>query len=159
MKRPLRNFPGERLLADDQEFGPVNIEASITEVAEPSGWAMLLGGTLASQKSALEGYVKDRVTQTLDATEIANAKLASINDASTARDDYEAAYDAAAKTSKSLEAATDKAAKSVARQTFELKLATLRQKEVLARAAFDQAALVFEPLPKIKVPSMARNST
>jgi hypothetical protein len=153
MKRPVKNFSGERALAKDQDFGPVNIEASITEVAEPSGLAKLIGTTLGNQKAAIEGYVKDRVSQTLDQTEAAKAKLVSLEEASTARDEHETAYDAATTARKSFDAAADQAAQSTAKQTLELKLATLRQKEALARAAFDRAGLAFEPMPGIKGPT------
>jgi hypothetical protein len=152
MKRPVRHFSGERAIAKDQDFGPVNIEASITEVAEPSGFAKLIGTTLGNQKAAIEGYVKDRVSGIFDETEAAKAKLASLKDASTARDEYESAYDAAAKAGKTFDVAADQAVKTAARQTLELKLATLRQKEVLARLAFDRAGLAFEPMPAIKDP-------
>jgi len=150
MKRPVKNFSGERVLAKDQDFGPVNIEARITEVAEPSGFAKILGTTLGNQKAAIEGYVKDRVTQALDETEAAKAKLASLKEASTGRDEYETAYAEAFKATKAFAAAADEAAKSAAKQTLALKLATLRQKEILARAAFDRAGLAFEPMPAIK---------
>ena len=149
MKRPVKNFSGERVLTEDKEFGPVNIEASITEVAEPSGFAKILGTTLGNQKAAIERYVKDRVTQALDETEAAKAKLASLKEASTARDAYEAAYKAAVEAKKFFDGAADGAAESAAEQTLELKLATLRQKEVFTRAAFDRAGLAFEPMPAI----------
>jgi hypothetical protein len=151
-KRPVRNFSGERAIAKDQDFGPVNIEASITEVAEPSGFAKLIGTILGYQKAAIEGYVKDRVSQIFDETEAAKAKLALLEDTSTARAEYESAYDAAAKARKTFDIAADQAAKTAARQTLELKLATLRQKEILARSAFDRAGLTFEPMPAIERP-------
>jgi hypothetical protein len=153
MKRPVKNFSGERVLTKDQDFGPVNIEASITEVAEPCGFAKILGTTLGNQKAAIEGYVKDRVTQALDETEAAKAKLASLKEASTGRDEYETAYAEAVKATKTFDAAADGAAKSAAEQTLALKRATLRLKERLARAAFDRAGLAFEPMPAINDPA------
>ncbi len=149
MRRPVKNFSGERVLTKDQEFGPVNIEASITEVAEPSGFAKILGTTLANQQAAIEGYLKDRVAQALDETEAAKARLASLKEASTQRDEYTTAYEQAAEATKTVASATDGAAKSKAEQTLALKLAALRQKEILARAAFDRAGLAFEPMPPI----------
>ena len=153
MKRPVKNFSGERVLAKDQDFGPVNIEASITEIAEPSGFAKILGTTFGNQKAAIEGYVKDRVTQALDETEAAKAKFASLKEAATGRDEYETAYAEAVEATKTFDAAADGAAKSAAEQTLALKRATLRLKERLARAAFDRAGLAFEPMPAINDPA------
>jgi hypothetical protein len=96
-KRPVRNFSGERAIAKDQDFGPVNIEVSITEVAEPSGFAKLIATTLGYQKAAIEGFVKDRVSRIFDETEAAKTKLALLQDTFTALADYESTYDAAAK--------------------------------------------------------------
>lgn len=152
MKRPVRNFAGERTLGKDQTFGPVNIEATIAEVAEPSGFAKMVGTSLGNQKASIDSYVKDRVTQALDETEAANARLASIKEATAALDEYTAAHVAAGLARLAFDAATDPAAKSGARQTLELTLATLRQKEVIARAAFDRADLAFEPLPAVGIP-------
>lgn len=152
MKRPIKNFSGERTPDQDKEFGPVNIEVSITEVAEPSGFAKILGATLGNQKAEIERYVKDRVTQTLDETEAAKARLVSLTNASTARNEYETAYAAAVEAAKGFDAAGDAVARSATEQTVALKLAALRQKEILARAAFDHAGLAFEPMPAIKEP-------
>jgi len=42
--------------------------------------------------------------------------------------------------------------REIARQALQLKLVALRQKEVLARAAFDRSGLSFAPLPAIPEP-------
>jgi hypothetical protein len=149
MKRPVRNYPGERVPAMDQYFGPVNIEAVITEVAEPSGFAKFLGTALGSQKAAIEGYLKDRITQASGETEAPKARLASLKEASTAREEYMAAY-AAVKEAGTFDTAADETARSAAKQKLLLARATLRQKETLARMAFDRAGLAFEPMPAIK---------
>ena len=149
MKRPVKNFSGERDPTQDKEFGPLNIEASITEVAEPSVFAKILGTTLGNQKAAIEKYVKDRVTQALDETEAAKAKLASLKEASSARDEYEAAYKAVVEAKKIFDGAADGAPRSAAEQTLVLKRATLDQKKMFTRAAFDRAGLAFDPMPEI----------
>lgn len=147
VKRPVKNFTGERVLNEGQEFGPVNIEASITEVAEPSGFARILGTSAGNQKAAIEGYAKGRITRFLDGEETARAKVASFKEAATARDEYGTAFTEAVEARKAFDAAADGAAKTAAQLTLTLKLATLRQKEILARAAFDHAGLAFEPMP------------
>ncbi len=149
LPKPLRNLPGDRQPGSDQFFGPVNIEASITEVAEPSRFARILASTLGSQKTAIEGYVRDRLVKALDEAEVAKASLASLKDASAARAEYESAYELATQTRKTLDAAADDAARIAARQALALQLATLQAKETLARDAFDRAGLPFEPLPAI----------
>jgi hypothetical protein len=150
LPKPVRNLPGDRQPGSDQFFGPVNIEAKITEVAEPSWFARLLGSTLGSQQAAIEGFVKDRLVKALDETEAAKAGLTTLQDAMAARADYESAYKAAVQTRKTLETAADDAAKIAAEQALALQLATLRLKETLARDAFDRAGLPFEPLPAIE---------
>jgi hypothetical protein len=151
-KRPVKNFPGRREVDRDQTFGPVNIEASITEVVEPSRWAKILGTALGNQKSAIEEYVKSSITQALGKTEAAKANLASIEGASKARNTYQAAYQDAAKARKTFDDAAE-SDKSAAKLALELKLAILHQNEVLARTAFDGARVPFEPLPPIKRPA------
>jgi hypothetical protein len=152
-KRPVKNFTGERSVAEDQCFGPVNIEASITEVCEPSRFARFLGMTVGSQKPAIEKYVRDRVMQAMDETTTAKAMLISLDEASKIQNDYQTAYKEAAEAMKAVTAAVDEADKCIAQQLLALKLATLRQKEILARASFDRAGLAFEPMPKIKDPA------
>jgi hypothetical protein len=150
MKRPVKNFSGERVLAEDQEFGPVNIEVSITEVAEPSRFATIIGTIFGNQKAAIEAFVKSRVSQAFDESEAAKAKLASLREASTAFEEYKTAYNAAVTARNTLKAATDGAAKTIAQQALSLQLATLDQKEVLVRAVYDRAQLSFAPLPAIE---------
>lgn len=147
LPKPVRNLPGDRQIDSDQFFGPVNIEAKIAEVAEPTRFARMLGSTLGSRQAAPEGYVKDRLVQALDEAEAAQAGLATLKDARAARAEYESAYHAAAQTRKTLDTATDDAARVAAEQTLTLQLATLRLKETLARDAFNRAGLAFEPLP------------
>jgi hypothetical protein len=146
-KRPSMSVPPETPTGQDVSFGPVNIECKITEVAETSGFAKFLGATLNSQKGAIETYVKERVTQALDDTAAANAQLQALTAASAARQRYEAAY-------KEVEAAKQAAAQasrgSTAALDLQVKLAILRQREVLAREAFQQAMLAFDPLPPIQ---------
>lgn len=149
-KRPVKNFSGERALAQDQDFGPVNIEASITEVAEPSRFARILGTIFGNQKTAIETFVKDRVSQAFDESEAAKAKLTSIKEASTAFEDYKTVYKAAVTARADFDAASDDAAKTIARHTLALQIATLYQKEILVRAVFDRAQLSFAPMPVIK---------
>ncbi len=159
IKRPVKNFSGERVPGQDKEFGPVNIEATITEVAEPSVFAKILGATLGNQKAAIERYVKDRVTQALDETEAAKARLVLLKEASTSRDEYEAAYKAAAEAKKSFEDAVNETARIAAKETLTLKLATLLQKEAFTRTAFDRAGLPFEPMPALKAPALTDPGT
>jgi len=151
MRRPVKNFPGERAPGVEQTFGPVNVEASITEVAEPSAFAKVLGAVLGNQKAAVEKYVRDRVGQALDETEAAKARLDAVKEASTARAEYDAAWATATEAKKVHEGATGQA-REVARQALQLKLVALRQKEILARAAFDRSGLPFAPLPAIPEP-------
>ncbi|MGC8640158.1 MAG: hypothetical protein ACP5XB_09815 [Isosphaeraceae bacterium] len=150
LPKPVRNLPGNRQPDSAQFFGPVNIEASITEMAEPSRFARMLGRALGSQQAAIERYVKDRLVQALDESEAAKAGLAMLKGASAARAEYESAYQAAAHTRKTLDTAADDAARIAAEQALALQLATLRLKETLARDAFDRAGLSFVPLPAIE---------
>ncbi|GAB1720192.1 MAG: hypothetical protein NTAFB09_19230 [Nitrosospira sp.] len=150
MKRPVKNFSGERNPAQDQAFGPANIEVSITEVAEASRFATILGTIFNNQKAAIETFVKNQVNQAFDEGEVAKAKLTSLREASTALDEYKTAYNTAVTARKTFEAAADTAAKTMAKESLTLQLATLYQKEVLARAVFDRAQLSFTPMPVIK---------
>jgi len=85
VKRPVKSVPGDRASAEEQWFGPVNVEASVTEVAEPGWLAKLLAGTLGNQKAAIEKLVKDRVGQALDETEAAKARIEAVKEALAAR--------------------------------------------------------------------------
>lgn len=148
VKRPVKSFPGERAPAGEQWFGPVNVEASVTEVAEPGWLAKLLAGTLGNQKAAIEKFVKDRVGQALDETEAAKARIEAVNGALAARTEYEAAYAAAVEARKAFQAAAG-AAQAAARETLRARVRVLQQRDVLAREAFARAGLAFDPMPDL----------
>lgn len=152
MKRPVKNLSSEQNLAQDQFFGPVNIEVSITEVAEPSRFAKFFGTFLGNQKTAIETFVKDRLTQVLDESAAGKRKLDLLKEASTALEEYKKNYDMAVKARSNLDAASkdDIAAWDDAKQRLALQLAILHQQEVLTRGVFDRAQLSFTPLPVIK---------
>jgi hypothetical protein len=123
------------------------IEATITEAAEPSGFAKFLGTALGNQKAAIEAYVKDQVTQSLDTTEAAKARSSLLKEASTFRDEYGAAFTEFVEAGKKFDAAPAGAEKQAAELTLTVKRAALRHKEDLVRAAFDRAGLPFQPMP------------
>jgi hypothetical protein len=132
------------------EFGVVNIEAKITEVAEPSGFAKFLGTWLGGQKSTVETFVKNTVMQALDQSAGAEAQLRVLEAARTARQSYETAYTDAATARKAFDEASAATDKPKARTALALKLAILQQRQIFAREAFNKAGLAFEPLPEIK---------
>src|SRR5215216_673115 len=103
-----------------EHYGVVNIEGKITEVAEPSGFAKFLGTFLGSQKAAIETYVKDRITQSLDQSAAAEAQLRALDAAGKARQSYEAAHKDGSDARKALDQAPD-TQKSQARQVLELR--------------------------------------
>lgn len=149
MKRPMKNFSGDRIQTQDQEFGPLNIEVTITEVAESSRLGMILAAVLGNQKTAIEAFVKDHVNRAINETEAAKAKLGSLKEAATALENYKNAYKEAITAKGTFDAASDPIAKRLAKQALTLQLATLDQKEILARTLFDSAQLSFEPMEPI----------
>ncbi|QRM35411.1 hypothetical protein [Microvirga sp. VF16] len=131
-------------------YGPVNIEAKITEVAEPSAFAKVLGSTLSNQKATVETYIKGRVAQAFDESAAAQAQLTLISAAASTREKYETAHSEAVAAKKAFSQAHPPGENE--RQQLILKLQVLKQQEVLARGAFDKAGLPFYALPEVPGP-------
>jgi len=129
-------------------FGPVNIQVRITEAAGPSWFGRLLGNTLASQKAAVETYVKDTVTQAFDPSAAAQAQLVTVETAQTAWTNYAVAHQKA----KTAREAFDKDGGPANRQQLVLALAVVATRLSLAREAYGRAGLSFQPLADIAVP-------
>jgi hypothetical protein len=129
-------------------FGPVNIQVRLTEAAGPSWFWRLLGNTLASQKAAIETYVKDAVTQAFDPSAAAQAQLDTVETAQTAWTNYAAAHQKA----KTAREAFEKDGSSANREPLELALAVVAAHLSLAREAFGRAGLLFQPLADIAAP-------
>lgn len=141
-KMPLMATPAS---LSGEQFGPVNIAVRITEAAGPSWLARLLGGTISSQKAALQTYVKDSATEAMDASTAAQAQLANIKTAQTTWNEYVAAY----QRTKAAREAFDKENSSVTRMPLSLSLAALAEHQTLAREVHRRAGVPFQPLPPI----------
>jgi hypothetical protein len=144
-KRPTKSAPDTRPQNAAYDFGPVNVSASIAEIAEASGFAKVFSTSLAAQQQPIETLIRDRITQSLDASAAAQAKITALSSAQTARDQYETAYNEA----KTAVDAYLTSRSDADKQKALLKLAVLKQREILARDAFDKASISFIPLPAI----------
>lgn len=129
-------------------FGPVNILVRITEAAAPSWLGRLLGNTLSGQKAAVETIVKDAVTQALDTSAPAQARLDSVEAAQTAWTAYVTAYQKVM----AAREAFDKDRSSANHQVLVLALAVLAERLALARDAHGRAGLTLQPLPDVAAP-------
>jgi hypothetical protein len=129
-------------------FGPVNVQVRITEAAGPSWFGRLLGNTLASQKAAVETYVKDAVTQALDPSAASQAQLHTVEAAQTAWTNYATAHQKA----KTAREAFEKDKSPATQQPLELALAVVAGHLSLAREAFLRAGVPFRPLADIAAP-------
>lgn len=130
------------------QYGVVNIEGKIVEAVEPSGFAKFLGGFLGSQKAAVETYVKDRVTELLAQPAAPEAQLKILDAANQAWEAYETAHKEALAAREALDRMGD-AEKAAASHAVAIRQSVLRQRELLARKAFNTATVAFTPLPTI----------
>jgi hypothetical protein len=129
-------------------FGPVNVSATLTEIAKPSWLGKTFSTTLTTEKSALQDFVKQKVKDEIDPAARAQAKLDLANAASTALAAYDTAYAAASTAYATYQGAASAANKA----SLVVKLAVLRQQEVVTREAFDAAGMSFQPYPAIPPP-------
>ena len=97
------------------------------------------------EQQSIETLIRDRITQSLDAGAAAQAKITALSSAQTARDQYETAYNEAKTAVDTYLTSHSDADK----QKALLKLAVLKQREILTRDAFDKASITFIPLPAI----------
>jgi hypothetical protein len=143
--RPSRSPPAG--WPQDKPYGPVNLKATITELAWASDFAKFFASGLSSQQSEIESLVEARIKEAVDPTARAQARLAALSTAQSARSQYASAYKAAQ------DAGKEYCAGKATRDAVELALAILRQDEALARRAMDHAGIAFTPMPALDVPA------
>ncbi len=129
-------------------FGPVNVKVLVSETAKPHSIAKYLGDALKGQKDAITKETQSAITQAVSTEARLAAKLKLNEAAQTANAAYVAAYDDAAKAFDAWNDAKDgKPEKLNAARLAYQRLPSLEQ---LARGAFGDAGIPFEPRPSLK---------
>lgn len=119
---------------------PGNLKVQYIETGKPGALSKMVGEALASKREELVKLAQDKTRLSLSSQDAQAAQITDATAAATRLTEYQAALDA-------LNAAAAALPKggNAAKNDYEIKLKVLKARERLAKAAFREAGLAFEP--------------